>query len=54
MDRQLGVRGGVMNWEIKIDINTLPYVKWIDSRKLLNSTESSAQYYCDNLEGWEG
>ena len=43
-----------MNWEIKTDINTLAYVKWVASGNLLYSTRSSAQYSCDNLEGWDG
>ena len=53
-DRWFQVRGGVMNWEIKTDINTLAYVKWVASGNLLYSTRSSAQYSCDNLEGWDG
>lgn len=32
-----------MNWETRISINTLPYIKQIASVKLLYSTESSAQ-----------
>ena len=34
---------GGMNWEIRFDINTLPYVKYIASGNLLYSTGSSAQ-----------
>ena len=30
-----GGRGGVMNWEIGIDIYTLICIKWITSKKLL-------------------
>ena len=52
-DWWLGVRGGVMNWEIETDINILAYVKWVASGNLLYSTGSSAQYSCDNLERWD-
>ena len=34
---------GGMNWEMRIDIYTLPCVKQIVSGKLLSSTRSSAQ-----------
>ena len=34
---------GGINWEIRFDINTLPYVKHIASGNLLYSTGSSAQ-----------
>ena len=40
---QWGEREGGMNWEIRFDINTLPYVKQIASGNLLHSTGSSAQ-----------
>ena len=30
-----GVDGGVMNWEIGIDIYTLIYIKWITNKNLL-------------------
>ena len=37
-----------------IDIYTLPYVKQTASGKLLYHTGRSAQWLCDNLEGWNG
>ena len=40
---QLGEREGGTNWEIKIDIYTLPCVKQVASGNLLYSTGSSAQ-----------
>ena len=43
-----------MNWEIRIDIHTLPCVKQIASGKLPGSTGSSAQCCDDDLEGWDG
>ena len=33
-----------MNWEISLDINTLPCVKYIASGNLLYSTGNSNQY----------
>ena len=41
--RPVGEKGGGMNWEIGIDIYTLPCVKQIASGNLLYSTESSVQ-----------
>ena len=38
-----GGRGGGINWEIGIDIFTLPCVKQIASGRLLHSTGSSAR-----------
>ena len=43
MDTARGREVGKMNWEIRIDIHTLPCVKQIASWKLLCSTGSSAQ-----------
>ena len=43
-DWWLGVRGGVMNWEIETGINILAYVKWVASGNLLYSTGSSARW----------
>ena len=41
----MGVEGEAwMNWEISIDISTLPCIKQITSRNLLYSIESLAQY----------
>ena len=42
VDTGEGGRGGGMNWEIGIDIYTLPCVKQIASGNLLYSTGSSA------------
>ena len=33
-----------MNWEIRIDIYILLYIKYITNKNLLNSTGNSTQY----------
>ena len=43
MDTVGGEEEGEMNWEIRIDINTLPCVEQIASGKQLYSTGSSAR-----------
>ena len=37
-----GVRG--VNWEIEIDIYTLPSIKWITNKDQLHSMGNSTQY----------
>ena len=39
-----GKEGGGINWEIGIAIYTLLYIKWINNKPLLYSTENSTQY----------
>ena len=39
-----GKSGGGINWEIGIDIYTLPYIKQITNKDLLYSTSNSIQY----------
>ena len=47
-----GEGGGRMNWEIRIDVYTLPCVKLIASGKLLHSTGRSAR--CSVMTRWVG
>ena len=55
MDTDTEGEGGT-NWEIKIDIYTLPCVKQIARENLLQSTGSSAQCSVMTYRGrqWEG
>ena len=39
-----GERGGGINWEIRTDIYTLPYIKEITNKEVLYSTGNSIQY----------
>lgn len=41
----LGGKGGWINWDIRIDIYTLLYIKQIINKDLLRSTGSSTQYF---------
>ena len=40
-----GVRRGGINWEIKIDIYTLLYIKWMTNKNRLYSTRNTTQYF---------
>ena len=48
-----GVRRGGINWEIKIDIYTLLYIKWIINKNLLYHTGISIQYFVMTYMGIE-
>ena len=37
--------GVKISWKIRIDINTLPYIKQIFNKDLLYSTGNSSQYF---------
>ena len=39
-----GEKWGGINWETRIDIYTLLYIKWIPNTDLLYSTGNSTQY----------
>ena len=41
----LGGKGGWINWDIRIDIYTLLYIKQIINKDLLRSPGSSTQYF---------
>ena len=50
---------GEVNWEIRFDIKTLQYVKYITSVILLYSIVQNLLYIyspvlCDDLDGWDG
>ena len=45
-----GEREGRMNWDSSTDICILPCIKWIASRKLLNSS----LVLCSDVDGWDG
>ena len=41
----------IKKYNIRIDMHTLPYVKWITNKELLYSTGNSAQCY---VAAWKG
>ena len=43
-----GDGGGVMNWEIGIDMYTLMCIKWMTNKKLLYKKQSKAKAF-DNI-----
>ena len=50
---------GEVNWEIRFDIKTLQYVKYITSVILLYSIVQNLLYIyssvlCDDLDAWDG
>ena len=47
------IRGEGIDWEIKIDIYILPYIKQITNKNLLHSTANSTQYSATAYMGKE-